>query len=121
MPGIFLGVLMFFTGTDPPRVLNKGNEKDFHHGHATSTCPSIEKTKKLHVTLQEQEEFDDNEEDVIEYESNEAQVLIESPNHVERLPPSMKNIPFSLWKCFFEPSVLLVGIGACIRQAGTQI
>lgn len=115
IPGIFLCGLMFLTGVDPPRT-HKGKEKNFHHCHATGPCPPT-KTQKLRVAL---EEFDneDDQEDVIEYETSEAHVLI--GQDIVKTPRVGRKIPFSLWKCCFDPPVMLLGIGACIRQAGNN-
>lgn len=109
---------MFLTGKDPPRI-HKGHEQDFHshmhHGHATSGCPPPKTNNRTLNNMHVQEEDDEDQEDVIEYETCEAQVLIEQ-HHVKY--QTANAIPFSLWKCCLEPPVLMLGIGACIRQAG---
>ncbi|OXA59747.1 D-xylose transporter [Folsomia candida] len=117
IPGIILGLLVFLTGKDPPRI-HKGHEQDFHshmhHGHATSGCPPPKTNNRTLNNMHVQEEDDEDQEDVIEYETCEAQVLIEQ-HHVKY--QTANAIPFSLWKCCLEPPVLMLGIGACIRQA----
>jgi sugar phosphate permease len=96
IPGFVLALVIYLTGEDPPR----------------SQRNKMEITENKNI---QQEEVDIIDGDLFEAEEgDEADVLIKDGTSSSK---SMSNSK-ALMKCLMNPAVILLLIGACVRQAG---